>query len=56
MSQGRRPSRHIYSVVIENVGCDLNFAAKYGRLRGKTVYVNFLVTISCSLNISEVYF
>ena len=25
-------------------------------LRGETVYVNFLVTISCSLNISVVYF
>ena len=25
-------------------------------LRGETVYVNFLVTVSCSLNISVVYF
>ena len=26
------------------------------RLRGETVYVNILVTVSCSLNISVVYF
>ena len=25
-------------------------------LRGETVYVNFLVSVSCSLNISIVYF
>ena len=32
------------------------FKNKLKMLRGETVYVNFLVTVSCSLNISVVYF
>ena len=33
-----------------------NFKTKSFSLRGETVYVNLLVTVSCSLNISVVYF
>ena len=49
---------YILSLNIANWSCYYSqlLNTHIAHLRGETVYVNFLVTASCSLNISVVYF